>query len=102
MFQNIDRHGWSNDIEAYLLYGGYADLKKAVAMKPADIVNEVKISGLRGRGGAGFPVRREVGLHQARMRKSRFISSATPTNRSRARSRTATSSTRIRTSSSRA
>jgi NADH-quinone oxidoreductase subunit F len=54
VFQNIDRHGWSNDIEAYLLYGGYAELKKAVKMKPADIVNEVKLSGLRGRGGAGF------------------------------------------------
>jgi NADH-quinone oxidoreductase subunit F len=55
VFQNIDREGWSNDIEKYLVYGGYGELKKALAMQPADIVNEVKASGLRGRGGAGFP-----------------------------------------------
>jgi NADH-quinone oxidoreductase subunit F len=55
VFQNIDRDGWSNDIEKYLLYGGYEELKKSLAMKPADVVNEVKASGLRGRGGAGFP-----------------------------------------------
>jgi NADH-quinone oxidoreductase subunit F len=54
VFQNIDRDGWSSDIEPYLIYGGYNDLRKAVTMKPADIVNEVKLSGLRGRGGAGF------------------------------------------------
>jgi len=35
--------------------GGYQALEKALAMSPADIVNVVKESGLRGRGGAGFP-----------------------------------------------
>ena len=35
--------------------GGYAGLEKALSMTPADIVNEIKASGLRGRGGAGFP-----------------------------------------------
>ncbi len=35
--------------------GGYQALEKALAMSPADIVNIVKESGLRGRGGAGFP-----------------------------------------------
>ncbi len=34
--------------------GGYAALRKALAMRPADIVAEVKASNLRGRGGAGF------------------------------------------------
>ena len=34
---------------------GYQALKKAVAMAPADLIEEVKKSGLRGRGGAGFP-----------------------------------------------
>jgi NADH-quinone oxidoreductase subunit F len=55
VFKNIDREGWSNDIDCYLKNGGYEQLKKAFGMKPEEIVNEVKASGLRGRGGAGFP-----------------------------------------------
>jgi NADH-quinone oxidoreductase subunit F len=35
--------------------GGYGALRKALAMAPGDVVNIVKDSGLRGRGGAGFP-----------------------------------------------
>src|SRR4029077_21197139 len=34
--------------------GGYAQLRKALAMRPDDITAEVKASNLRGRGGAGF------------------------------------------------
>ncbi len=42
-------------IEVYESTGGYKALRKALLeMKPADLVNEVKASGLRGRGGAGF------------------------------------------------
>src|SRR5580692_11011230 len=55
IFKNIDRPGWTNDIECYFHDGGYEELKKAFTMKPEQIVNEVKASGLRGRGGAGFP-----------------------------------------------
>jgi NADH-quinone oxidoreductase subunit F len=55
IFKNIDREGWSNDIDCYVRDGGYEQLKKALGMKPEDIVEEVKKSGLRGRGGAGFP-----------------------------------------------
>ena len=42
-------------VENYVKDGGYAGLKKAFAMKPTDIIEEVKKSFLRGRGGAGFP-----------------------------------------------
>jgi formate dehydrogenase iron-sulfur subunit len=41
--------------EDYLANGGLAGLKKALAMQPAAIVEDVVVSGLRGRGGAGFP-----------------------------------------------
>jgi NADH:ubiquinone oxidoreductase subunit F (NADH-binding) len=42
-------------IDEYLGAGGYEAWEKALQMKPMDIVEEVKKSGLRGRGGAGFP-----------------------------------------------
>ena len=42
-------------IEDYRAHGGFEGLTKALAMDPADIVAEVTTSGLRGRGGAGFP-----------------------------------------------
>ncbi|HBA26146.1 MAG TPA: NADH-quinone oxidoreductase subunit F [Nitrospinae bacterium] len=42
-------------IDEYISKGGYKGLSKAIReLKPADIINEVKKSGLRGRGGAGF------------------------------------------------
>jgi len=44
-----------NRIDTYESTGGYQALKKALGMKQDDIINEVKKSGLRGRGGAGFP-----------------------------------------------
>jgi NADH-quinone oxidoreductase subunit F len=43
------------NFDTYRNHGGYTALEKAVKMTPADIVEEVKKSGLRGRGGAGFP-----------------------------------------------
>ena len=55
IFKNIGRSNWKTDIKTYLDDGGYDDLRKAVKMSRTDIVNEVKTSGLRGRGGAGFP-----------------------------------------------
>ncbi len=54
IFKNIDRDGYTNDVNCYLRNDGYKILKKALGMKGPDIVAEVKTSGLRGRGGAGF------------------------------------------------
>ncbi|RXR24553.1 MULTISPECIES: NADH-quinone oxidoreductase subunit NuoF [Flavobacterium] len=42
--------------EVYRREGGYASVEKALKMTPEAIIEEVKTSGLRGRGGAGFPV----------------------------------------------
>ena len=42
-------------ISSYEAMGGYQALRKALAMKPEEIIAEVKASNLRGRGGAGFP-----------------------------------------------
>ncbi|MBI4850181.1 MAG: NADH-quinone oxidoreductase subunit NuoF [Nitrospirae bacterium] len=43
------------DIDAYINIGGYEGAKKALSQKPVEIIEEIKASGLRGRGGAGFP-----------------------------------------------
>lgn len=47
--------GPNHTFDGYKKNGGYEQLKKALAMQPAAITEEVKKSGLRGRGGAGFP-----------------------------------------------
>jgi len=43
------------DLAAYEAHGGLTGLRRAAAMTPAEIVEQVTESGLRGRGGAGFP-----------------------------------------------
>jgi NADH-quinone oxidoreductase subunit F len=45
----------SASIDTYLGTDGYAAIRKALGMQPEQIIEEVKASGLRGRGGAGFP-----------------------------------------------
>jgi NADH-quinone oxidoreductase subunit F len=45
----------SASLDTYLASDGYKAFTKAVGMTPDDIINEVKASNLRGRGGAGFP-----------------------------------------------
>jgi NADH-quinone oxidoreductase subunit F len=55
IFKNIGREDWTPGIDCYLRNGGYEQLRAAVKMSRTEIVNEVKTSGLRGRGGAGFP-----------------------------------------------
>ncbi len=42
------------NIEHYIARGGYTGLQKALRMSPVEVIREIKNSGLRGRGGAGF------------------------------------------------
>jgi NADH-quinone oxidoreductase subunit F len=58
-FEPVLTARWGDDeavsIDGYLKAGGYQGLKKALSMSPGDVIEEVQSSGLRGRGGAGFP-----------------------------------------------
>ena len=53
----LDGCGWLNaeSIDDYLSHGGYSALARALRSDPNDVINQVKDSRLRGRGGAYFP-----------------------------------------------
>jgi NADP-reducing hydrogenase subunit HndC len=54
----LERAGIINpdEIQDYILHDGYSALGKALtSMQPAEVINEIDASGLKGRGGAGFP-----------------------------------------------
>ena len=55
LFKNIDEPGL-NTIDVYMARGGYKQLEVALKMKRGDLITELSGSGLRGRGGAGFPM----------------------------------------------
>ena len=57
----------SASIDTYLATEGYQAFLKARKMKPEEIIEEVKISNLRGRGGAGFPDGHEVEFRAAHL-----------------------------------
>jgi NADH-quinone oxidoreductase subunit F len=54
LLKNIENPN-SADIDEYLKIGGYKNLSKAFELQPKNIIEEIRKSGLRGRGGAGFP-----------------------------------------------
>ena len=59
LFKNIDEPGLVTR-EVYERRGGYASLRKALAMEPEAVLGELEASGLRGRGGAGFAMGKKV------------------------------------------
>jgi NADH-quinone oxidoreductase subunit F len=58
LLRDIDEPGLAT-LEVYERRGGYEALRKALRMEPEAIVAEIETSGLRGRGGAGFPAGRK-------------------------------------------
>ena len=61
------------DFDDYIANGGYEGLKKALAMTPEQVVGEVKISGLRGRGGGGFPTGNKWGFLAAKQADEKIL-----------------------------
>ncbi len=59
LFTDIDEPGL-NTLEVYQRRGGYESLRKALAMTPEAVLQELEASGLRGRGGAGFAMGKKV------------------------------------------
>jgi len=61
-------------IDEYIARGGYTALVKALTeMKPKQIIDQVKQSGLRGRGGAGFPTGKKWELVAAAERTPKYL-----------------------------
>jgi len=60
-------------IEHYIANGGYSALAKALQMPPEEIIDEVKRSGLRGRGGAGFPTGQKWEICRNALGKPKYV-----------------------------
>ena len=80
-----DPQSWT--LATYERHDGYKALTKALDMEPQAIIDAVKDSSIRGRGGAGFPTGMKWSF-MARPTAVRATSSSTPTSPSRARART--------------
>lgn len=63
----------SASIDTYLAHDGYGALDKALKMKPEEIIEQVKMSNLRGRGGAGFPTGMKWGFVPRSSPKPKYI-----------------------------
>jgi NADH-quinone oxidoreductase subunit F len=61
------------DINQYIANGGYTALAKSLEMTPEEIVEEIEKSGLRGRGGAGFPTGQKWKLCQSAKGEPKYV-----------------------------
>ena len=62
------------EIDEYIAFDGYKALEKVLTeMTPDDIINVIKDSGLRGRGGAGFPTGKKWELTKASEEKQKYV-----------------------------
>lgn len=62
-----------DDFWHYLARGGYEGLERAFLMSPEDVIEEMKKSGLRGRGGAGFPTGMKWSFARASKSDEKYI-----------------------------
>ncbi len=63
-----------DQLDVYVAHGGYAQLERVVTtMTPAEVIDVVKQSGLRGRGGAGFPTGLKWSFVPAHLDKPRYV-----------------------------
>jgi len=61
------------DIDHYLAQGGYTGFQKALQADPQSVICELKVSGLRGRGGAGFPAYKKWELCLAAAAEMKYV-----------------------------
>jgi NADH-quinone oxidoreductase subunit F len=61
------------DIEHYIADGGYSALNKVLRMQSQEVITEVKKSGLRGRGGAGFPCGQKWEICRSAPDKTKYV-----------------------------
>jgi NADH:ubiquinone oxidoreductase subunit F (NADH-binding) len=61
------------NLGTYLQKGGFEPLAKAVSMGPDEVIREIKASGLRGRGGAGFPCGSKWEMAKNTAAEERFV-----------------------------
>jgi NADH-quinone oxidoreductase subunit F len=59
LFEDIDEPGLDT-LDVYARRGGYEALRKALAMTPAEVLHELEVSAIRGRGGAGFSMGKKI------------------------------------------
>jgi NADH-quinone oxidoreductase subunit F len=59
LFKDIDEPGLDT-LEVYARRGGYEALRKALSMTPAEVLHELEVSAIRGRGGAGFAMGKKI------------------------------------------